>query len=445
MKEFLEEAQDKGLRVKEFLDTRYKDYAKYVLYSRAIPSVVDGFKPSQRKVIYTAIREARTSIKTAALSGFTVAKSNYHHGEGSISGAVSLLAASWNNNVPLFESESNMGSRMVKEAAAPRYTFVKLSREFERYFTDFDILEPTDDPEDPEPRFYLPLIPWVLVNGVKGTAIGYATNIQPRDPKVLSRLCHGLMSGKLTEQQVIQDPLVPYFEGFQGAVFRNLEGQYVCRGAFKRTSPTQIEIIDIPVTYDRETYVSKLDALEERGHIASYTDLGRMRFQVRLPNSSKDISDKELYRYLKIEVILSENITTIDEHGRLKVFNSPGELLVHFVRYRLSRYPIRFQAWKRRDSERLGVTQETLRFIKAVVNGDIILKDKNKSALIECLREMSFSESVHPTLLNLRTYQFCDDEIEKLEEQERFLLSSLETWESAVPEEWYLKELEDIQ
>ena len=75
--------------VKSFLDNEYKSYSKYVLYNRAIPNIIDGLKPSQRKLLYTALKHCKASVmKTAALVGYTMAESNYHHGDSSLASAV---------------------------------------------------------------------------------------------------------------------------------------------------------------------------------------------------------------------------------------------------------------------------------------------------------------------------------------------------------------------
>lgn len=174
--------------VTNLIDNDYKDYSKYVLYSRAIPSLIDGLKPSQRKILYTATKVAKTSrIKTASLAGAVIEKANYHHGDASLNDAINKMAQTFNNNLPLLSGEGSFGSRLVQEAAAARYTFVRLNDNFNKYFVDTDILLAGEDPEDPEPRFYLPTIPWVLVNGISGIAVGFATEIQPRNPEQLQK------------------------------------------------------------------------------------------------------------------------------------------------------------------------------------------------------------------------------------------------------------------
>ena len=185
------------MNITQLIDTQYKDYAKYVLYSRAIPHMIDGLKPSQRKILYTALKTAKGArIKTASLSGNVISQANYHHGDASLNEAITKMVQPFVNNVPLLRGHGSFGSRLVPEAAAARYTYVQTHTNFEQYFADTMVTETSVDPEDPEPAFYLPIIPWVLVNGIKGIAVGFATEIQPHDPKELAKLCSAHLSGK---------------------------------------------------------------------------------------------------------------------------------------------------------------------------------------------------------------------------------------------------------
>lgn len=430
------------------MNTRYRDYALYVLYSRAIPSCIDGFKPSQRKVLWVAEKIARGSkIKTAALSGAVTEKANYHH--GGTDGVASLMAAAWCNNVPILTGEGNFGSRMINPASASRYTFVKLSKDFDRYFTDQDILEGSNDPEDPEPRFYLPLIPWVLVNGADGIAIGFATEIQPRDPKVLAKLCLDYGSGKMTREELLKVDIPPYFEGFRGTVDKRDDGRWVCRGTWNRKSKTQIEVTELPMGVDREKYVTMLDKYEEQGKITSYEDPcedGKFRFVIRFPKET-DLDTLDVTKFLRLEKALSENITTIDENGNLKIFESASALLAHFCDYRVKQYQRRFAAWIDRDMEKLRRLDIKRTFIREVIHERIKLggctkanmKERIKRGMAENLTDEDIS-----MLMDVRTYDFCEDSMNDADAKIQELQTDITTWHKAKPDRWFKKELEAL-
>lgn len=415
-----------------FINTDYKEYSKYVLESRAIPSVVDGLKPSQRKVLYTAIKECRTKkIKTASLAGATVALANYHHGAASLEGAISLMAPDWANNAPLLEGEGNFGSRLVNDASAPRYTFVKLNQNYNKYFIDNDVIENDStylsyDPEDPEPKYYLPIIPWVLVNGIKGIAIGYSTNILPRKPENLAKACIQY----LTKGKIDEDLLHPHWPQFKGEILQDEEGKYYARGTFNRKGKTHLTITEIPPDVERESYVEHLQTLEDNGKIVSFTDKCSKEgfcFDIVLPRG-EEIEDERLYRLLKLEKGFSENLTTIDENRCLKIFNSAAEIVKHFCDFRLKQYDNRYVWYIKRDSEIIHRLSAKLTFVRAVVNGKIKFKGKSKKEILTEMTDLCINPKYHDMCIGVPAYSFCDDYIQDLEKEITDLRNAVAHW-----------------
>ena len=287
------------MNVTELIDGQYKDYSKYVLYSRAIPHMIDGLKPSQRKILYTALKTANSNrIKTASLSGNTISQANYHHGDASLNDAITKMVQPYANNVPLLDGEGSFGSRLVPEAAAPRYTYVKMSKNFDAYFSDTVVADKSLDPEDPEPAFYLPIIPWVLVNGIKGIAVGFATEIQPRDPKEIAELCVKHLNGK----DILQDPLLPSYPDFFGEIYEENDNMY-CEGAFIVQSQTKLIITEVPIGFNRESYVQVLDKLEDDGKIVSYVDRcdkSGFKFELTLKRGKK-LTNNQIVSMFKLK------------------------------------------------------------------------------------------------------------------------------------------------
>ena len=93
----------KEISITEYLDTDYHEYAKYVIENRAIPSVIDGLKPTHRKVIYIADKVWRNGsekpLKIFQLSGKVAADAHYHHGDASLSGAIVGMAQKFKNSM----------------------------------------------------------------------------------------------------------------------------------------------------------------------------------------------------------------------------------------------------------------------------------------------------------------------------------------------------------
>merc|ERR1719277_1298549 len=196
-------------------EVRYADFInkELVLFSkanviRAIPSVVDGFKPSQRKVLFGCFkRKLKNDVKVAQLVGYVSEHAAYHHGEMALSDTIVNMAQDFvgSNNLNLLVPQGQFGTRLQggKDSGAARYIYTRLAPETRAIFRESDdaILDYiNEDGLSIEPQWYCPVLPMVLVNGCEGIGTGYATsipNFNPRDIIAnLKRYIKHLESGK---------------------------------------------------------------------------------------------------------------------------------------------------------------------------------------------------------------------------------------------------------
>jgi DNA topoisomerase-2 len=147
---------------------------------RSIPSVADGLKPGQRKVIWACFKKKlKKEIKVAQLVGYISEVAAYHHGEQSLSMTIVNLAQDYvgSNNINLLMPNGQYGTRDQggKDHASPRYIFTEPSPIARA------VLHPADDPllntlkEDNdliEPEYYVPVLPLLLINGAEGIGTG---------------------------------------------------------------------------------------------------------------------------------------------------------------------------------------------------------------------------------------------------------------------------------
>lgn len=164
---------DASLLAKEY----YTDYAQYVLEYRALPSVYDGLKPVQRRIIYTACQYPKKLMKTAKLSGLCLA---YHpHGSSSITGAINEMASPV-NALPLFTTKGNFGG-IGFSASADRYTELYLSEIARQNFCQFIDYADYELGEigEMEPSSLPTLIPYSMIKGSEGIGIGLSTKVMP--------------------------------------------------------------------------------------------------------------------------------------------------------------------------------------------------------------------------------------------------------------------------
>lgn len=148
--------------------------------ARSIPSVVDGLKPGQRKILFGAFKRKLTKeMKVAALAGYVSESTNYHHGEQSLQSTITNMGQTFvgSNNVNLLEPSGNFGSRLHggKDAASARYIYTLLSPFARKLCPQVDdplLSYNTDDDHEIEPAWYVPIIPLILVNGSEGIGTG---------------------------------------------------------------------------------------------------------------------------------------------------------------------------------------------------------------------------------------------------------------------------------
>jgi DNA topoisomerase-2 len=153
--------------------------------------VVDGFKPGQRKVMYTCLkRNDKREVKVAQLAGSVGEMSAYHHGEASLMGTIINLAQNYvgSNNINLLQPIGQFGTRLSggKDSASPRYIFTQLSPMARHIFNVDDdplLTYLAEDNQKIEPEWYMPILPLVLVNGADGIGTGWMTKIPNYNPR----------------------------------------------------------------------------------------------------------------------------------------------------------------------------------------------------------------------------------------------------------------------
>lgn len=424
--------------VSELIDNEYREFSMYTIENRAIPSVIDGLKPSQRKLLYVAIRTAKTKKqKVAALAANLASMANYSHGENSAQATCVGMATNYGNNLPLLEEHGSFGSRLIQESAAPRYIYSKLSENFDKFFKDQEVCPSNSDPDNPEPMHYLPILPWVLVNGVKGIAVGFATEILPRDPKDLLRVMVNKTEGRGTYNK-----LIPKFPEFKGVVEPVGPNQWEIKGVISNNK-LEYHITEVPYGYDRESYVGILDKLEDDGKIVEYVDScdeSGFNFKVKVNRAQKSEIEVDPLKYFKLVKRATENFTCLDEHGKLIQFNDAHELVDYFFEYRLKKSAEMIQVQTKATSYGLQQLQDRMKFITKIESGQFDPFKKSKSEFEQFVFDHITKEEYGKEFIKIPVYNLSKDEVAKLESQIQDKRKELEYWQSIGPEQ-YLNEL----
>lgn len=330
-----------SLTVTEFVEGDHKDFS-VVNSKRQIPTMIDGLKPSQRKILFSAIEYGKEEL-VDRLAMYSAARTAYKSGGDNLSDAITNMARAFpgTNNIPYFDRDGQFGSIMSDKASSSRYISVKVSKLVSLIFKkedngilDYNYL----GDEQLEPKFFLPVLPMILINGSDGIGSAYASKIYNHSVKSVITALKCLLRGDEPT------PLQPYWEGFTGESGYTEEGRVYAVGKFSRINATTIHITEVPVGYFSKTYETKvLLPLYKAGVITDISnntnEIDGWNITVQFKRgelSSK--TDEEVTNLLKLSSARMPTIVAWDENGYIRSYENVQQILVDFFNYRLSRY-----------------------------------------------------------------------------------------------------------
>ncbi|KPP73635.1 DNA topoisomerase 2-beta-like [Scleropages formosus] len=380
---------------------------------RSIPSLVDGLKPGQRKVMFTCFkRNDKREVKVAQLAGSVAEMSAYHHGEQALMMTIVNLAQNFvgSNNVNILQPLGQFGTRINggKDAASPRYIFTMLSPLAKMLFpaVDSSLLKFLyDDNQKVEPEWYIPIIPMVLVNGAEGIGTGWACKIPNYDPREIVNNINRMLNH--------QDPLpmLPSYKNFKGVIHELGQNQYLVSGEVSVLDKNTIEITELPVrtwtqTYKESVLEPMLQGSEKTPALITdykeyHTDT-TVKFVVRM--TEEKLAQAEavgLHKVFKLQSTLTCNSMAIkkelpvsqvlfDHMGCLKRYESVQDILKEFFELRLHYYKLR-KDWL---IGMLGAESAKLsnqaRFVLEKIEGKLSIENKSKKDLIRMLVQRGY-------------------------------------------------------
>lgn len=429
------------------------DVRSFSVYAnqRSIPHILDGLKPSQRKALYVLIKRSssipETGIKVSQLAAAVAEQSHYHHGEASLEATIVGLVQDYtgSNNLNYFVPLGQFGNRLSPTASAGRYIYTKPSPVLRKMFMPDDdlILEHLDEDGDIiEPKFYLPILPNILINGSEGMGTGFATKILTYNPNDLKEAVLAI----LTKQNVKR--LIPWFKGFTGKVEALSEKQYQIFGSFKREGATTIHVTELPVGVYLDQYKEHLNKLIESGFIKDYDSYStdtKFHFKLTCPKSALQESDDSLMSKLKLVSKVSENLTvwiTDNDTNKIKAFKDANELLEYFVSVRLPYYEKRRLALITQLNHDLEILEEKSKFIEYYLENSIAISKMKKTELYKTLESNGFKNI--EVLLSIKIYNLTLEAIETLNKSIKKTLKEIKSLESTNATKMYIDDLTNL-
>jgi DNA gyrase/topoisomerase IV subunit A len=437
--------------ISDFLSNEYKEFAMYSIEGRAIPSVVDGFKPTQRKIIHISNQIWRNgsekNIKVFQLAGKVASDAFYHHGNTSLENAIVTMAQKFKNNAALLEEDGQFGSLRSPQPGAARYIGTKLSENFRLIYKDFELLDyKEEEGESIEPKYFLPIIPTVLLNGSSGIAVGFASNVLNRDIKSIIDSCVRVIEGKKISS------IKPSLNEFTGEFIQDKENskRWIIRGRFQKVNTSTVKISELPPSMTYEKYEEILDKLVDNKDIVSYDDncKDNIDYTIKFNRVTLEgLDDTALIKLLKLEESSTEIFTTLDEFGKLKIFETSEEIIEYFTKFRLNYYNVRKQHTLDKLNKELKILSNRGRFIKAILDEKLKINNVSKTEIIIGIETLGL-EKIDDTfdyLLRMPIYSLTKELFEKMKQDFTAKKEEIKILEDTDPKDMYLLDLSELK
>jgi len=390
---------------------------------RSIPHMMDGLKPSQRKILWAARKRGLTQeIKVAQLAGYVSEHAAYHHGEVSLMGAIIGMAQNFvgANNLNLLSPNGQFGTRLEggKDSAAPRYIFTSLEPIVATILSKADDaalnwLE--DDGTRIEPEYYMPVVPMALVNGAEGIGTGFSSHILPYSPRDLIAALRSRLRSEVADLTDVR--LTPWWDGFKGTVSLSADGKRVTtRGCYQffDDDGARVKITELPVGVWTKRYKEFLEKMLESSGVTKTKTADKKSATGSGPKLLR--SFQENYNDVDVEFVLTlepeyyaearafpaeferkfklcastalTNMVAFGVDGRLHRYAGPGALLEAFYMARIGGYVERKKNELARLDKEIEELEARVRFVRAVVGGTLVVANAEDDVLLAGLKNL---------------------------------------------------------
>lgn len=398
---------------------------------RSLPHLMDGLKPSQRKILYSCFkRNLREEIRVAQLAGYVSEHAAYHHGEASLNSTIIGMAQNFvgSNNINLLKPVGQFGSRLMggKDSASPRYIHTYLEEIVSKIFRKEDanlLTYVDDDGELVEPEYYLPVVPLLAINGCIGIGTGYSTDIPPYKPDDIVCLLQHRLQGSI--ETLADRPLDPWWFGFRGALERLDEQTWITKGVYELDDAKKtVTITELPVgtwTKDYKAFLDELCEADEKKSKEAKKEARKAETASTSSRSSKDDGEPcglkgfdDLYNDMDVRFVLyfteegydtikespekfekqfklttswkTTNMTCFDNEFNIVKYKTVGDMLEAFVEKRLPMYEARRLKMLHVLQTQITELDAKRRFIQAILDERLVLQKRSDEEIVENMK-----------------------------------------------------------
>ena len=427
--------------VGNFSESAYLNYSMYVILDRALPSLLDGLKPVQRRIIYAmselGLKHSSKHKKSARTVGDVLGK--FHpHGDTACYEAMVIMAQSFSYNMPLINGQGNWGTQDdPKSFAAMRYTESKLTKYSELLLQDLkngtsDWISNFDGTLD-EPKFLPSQVPNILINGSSGIAVGMSTDIPPHNMgEIILAAQHVIKNPKCSIEELMDYvPAPDYPTGGQllhnesdiNSIYNEGTGNIKIRAEYTSKGKA-IEIYSLPHQASTTKIIEQIQSQmidKKINFISSIEDQSDEKNPVKITIKIKgnifnhnDVMN-HLYFTTDLERNYRVNLNMISANGKPKVMNLK-EILSEWVLFRIDTYKRKLNFENNQILERLHILEGFLIVYKYLDKIIQILRNEDNPKL-KIIKIGKFSDKQYESIINMRLRNIAKLEENKIQEE----------------------------
>lgn len=370
--------------------------------NRNIPSVFDGLKESQRKIVYSAKKRKLVSeMKVAQFGAYVAEHTNYHHGEENLSKTIIRMAQKFpgTNNLPLLMDDGMFGTRLEggEDASAPRYIFTRVSPYFDLLFppVDDELLTYREEEGDTiEPYFFVPTLPLLLINGCLGIGTGWMSNVVQFSARSVLNVCNIWMGDDKDLFEKAVNELIPNYKGFNGLICKTNPNKFVTKGIYTRKE-NKIKVTELPIGMWNSKFKQILDELDDILTVVDHSTTTQVDFELTVGEQFDEARfQSKLETSLNLNnIVIFDSNACISKVSLVDVFELWGNMRLNLNR-------------KRKEAQIANLTaqinklENKIKFIQLVVSGQLMLTEKEEVVVEIIKREISADSNVEKALLD---------------------------------------------
>ena len=421
---------------------------------RNIPSIMDGLKPTQRKILYTLFKNnLNGEINVAEAFGLVKSTAEYHHGNPSLEDGIINMAQDYvgSNNVPLLVPIGGFGTRLHggKDNAAPRYINTQLSNITKKIYMadDSNVIDYLQgDNKIVEPNFYVPIIPFVLINGVDGIGTGWSSTIPNYNIEDIIKYIDNKLLGKKRNIK-----LIPYYNNFKGDVIYDAENDNcMTYGIINKINDNTLNITELPIGVWNETYYKILDELIDdkiiKNYIKDCTDED-VNITIKLTKEQLSSIDNLQDTFQLSSKINMSNMHLFNSDGKIQKYESVYDIIDDYYECRLPYYKKRKDFILKTLKDKKIKLENIIKFLKLYISNKIKINKVPLDTIIKSLEEHKIVkiDDSYNYVLNIPIYRLSKEEMDKLQSTLNELKSEIKTITDTTIEKMWHKDLLELK